>query len=96
MDRLYNMKLELHGTAFAVSFSGKVLSLKTPIWVIVKSLYDLITETDLARIKECPTCGWVFYDETKNGKRRWCNPQNCGTQDKMIRYNQKLREQGNA
>jgi predicted RNA-binding Zn ribbon-like protein len=88
-----NVKLEFDGTTFTPSYKIKPLHLKTPIWIILKSLYDLLTEMDITRMKECPSCGWVFYDETKNGKRKWCNPLNCGTQDKMSRYHQRLREQ---
>jgi predicted RNA-binding Zn ribbon-like protein len=92
-DAFNNMKLEYDGKEFVLSYKIKPINLKSPIWIIVKSLYDLLTEMEMIRIKECPTCGWVFFDETKNGKRKWCNPLNCGTQDKMSRYNQKLREQ---
>jgi predicted RNA-binding Zn ribbon-like protein len=65
------------------------VQLISPIWPVLKSLYDLLTEDDRIRIKACPSCGWVFYDETKDGKRRWCNPLNCGTKDKMDRYTKK-------
>ncbi len=87
------VRLDFDGTRFTPSFKIKPLELVTPVRIILKSLYDLLTEMDIARLKECPSCGWVFYDETKNGKRRWCNPLNCGTQDKMSRYHQRMREQ---
>ncbi len=61
--------------------------LTAPVWLAVESLATLLVENDLHRIKECPKCGWVFLDETKNGKRKWCNPKYCGTSDKMKRYN---------
>lgn len=60
-----------------------------PVWLAVESLATLLVENNLHRIKECPTCGWVFLDETKNGKRKWCNPKYCGTSDKMKRYNER-------
>jgi predicted RNA-binding Zn ribbon-like protein len=88
-----NMSLHFDGTAFILSYKIKPLHLKTPLWIILRSLYDLLTTMDITRIKECPSCGWVFYDETKNGKRKWCNPLNCGTQDKMSRYHQRLRDE---
>jgi Conserved protein containing a Zn-ribbon-like motif, possibly RNA-binding len=63
-----------------------------PVWKAVRSLADLLTQHDLTRIKECPRCGWVFLDETKNGGRRWCNPKYCGTTDKMMRYHKRKRD----
>jgi predicted RNA-binding Zn ribbon-like protein len=94
-NALHHMELEFNGRGFIFSSQAVTADLKEPLWIILKSLYDLVTEMDMGRVKECPTCGYVFYDETKNGKRRWCNPLNCGTQDKMNRYHQKLRDQEN-
>jgi predicted RNA-binding Zn ribbon-like protein len=88
-DALIRINLEFTGNNFIISYQQEPVQLISPIWPVLKSLYDLLTEVDLIRIKECPACGWVFYDETKNGKRRWCNPLNCGTKDKMDRYNKK-------
>lgn len=45
------------------------------------------------RIKICPSCGFVFLDTTKNGSRRWCSMDDCGTQQKMQRYVAKRAEQ---
>lgn len=42
---------------------------------------------DAPRIKVCPgkNCGWLFLDETKNGRRRWCTMETCGNRAKARR-----------
>ena len=57
-----------------------------PLWMVLKSAHDILLTADPARIKECPRCGWIFLDTTKNGKRRWCHPQGCGSIEKSKRY----------
>ncbi len=71
---------------FSMGLTGNVGFL-TPLWMALHSLAELLLTSDPARIKECPKCGWVFLDETRNGSRIWCDPAECGTQDKMRRYN---------
>lgn len=63
--------------------------LLSPVWKAVHSLSELLTDNETKRIKECPMCGWVFLDETKNASRKWCSIKACGTTYKMNRYNQK-------
>jgi predicted RNA-binding Zn ribbon-like protein len=46
----------------------------------------LLTTASYVKIKECPSCGWLFLDKSKNGKRRWCNMLTCGSNDKATRY----------
>jgi predicted RNA-binding Zn ribbon-like protein len=46
----------------------------------------LLLATDHPPIKECPGCGWLFLDRSRNGSRRWCDMRTCGTRDKMRRY----------
>jgi predicted RNA-binding Zn ribbon-like protein len=53
---------------------------------IVKSAHDLLLSDKLSRVKECPNCGWLFLDSTKNGKRRWCSMQDCGSNVKALEY----------
>ncbi len=45
------------------------------------------------RLKACPDCKWVFYDNTRNGSKRWClmyaggpDGRACGTIAKVRRY----------
>jgi predicted RNA-binding Zn ribbon-like protein len=88
-EALSHIKPVYEENTFKISFAEKVVDLESPLWPILKSVYDLLLTSDLKRIKECPICGWVFLDETKNGARRWCSPVECGTKDKMQRYNEK-------
>ena len=48
---------------------------------------SLVAERDPVRIKECGgvACGWLFYDETKNNRRRWCEMEVCGNRAKQRR-----------
>ena len=58
----------------------------SPLFHVLKSSYDVLTLDDISRIKQCPGCGWIFYDSTKNNRRQWCNPLTCGSMDKSKRY----------
>lgn len=60
--------------------------LKEPLWRVMKSAYDILTEEDFDRIKECEACGWVFLDQSKNKSRRWCSMESCGSIHKAKKY----------
>jgi predicted RNA-binding Zn ribbon-like protein len=32
-----------------------------------------------------PDCGWVYVDRSRNGFRRWCQMETCGTEEKSRR-----------
>jgi predicted RNA-binding Zn ribbon-like protein len=58
------------------------------LWPVARSAVELLTTGDLRRIKLCENpygCGWLFYDGSKNGSRRWCSMEGCGSQVKMRR-----------
>lgn len=38
------------------------------------------------RLKHCPSCRWLFEDQTRNGGRRWCDMADCGSRAKSNRY----------
>ena len=53
---------------------------------IVKSAYELLLSGKLSKVKECPNCGWLFLDTTKNGKRKWCSMKDCGSSVKALEW----------
>jgi predicted RNA-binding Zn ribbon-like protein len=52
---------------------------------------ELLLSHDRPPINECPGCGWLFLDRSRNGSRRWCDMQVCGSRDKMRRYHRSRR-----
>ncbi len=58
------------------------------LWPIAMSAVELLTSDRLERVKQCPgcdDCAWLFLDTSKNGTRRWCTMEGCGSRAKMRR-----------
>jgi predicted RNA-binding Zn ribbon-like protein len=64
------------------------------LWPVLWAAGRLLTEGDLARVGECanPTCGWLFLDTSRNGRRRWCDMAHCGNRAKARRHYQKVKD----
>jgi len=52
---------------------------------------ELLTVPRLGRVKECSGrgCGWLFLDTSRNGLRRWCSEEDCGTPARVARHRSK-------
>lgn len=62
--------------------------LESVLWPVARSALELLTSADAHRIKDCSHhggCGWLFLDTSKNGSRRWCSMQVCGSHAKVRR-----------
>jgi predicted RNA-binding Zn ribbon-like protein len=57
----------------------------------VRSVADLLLSNRQDRIRECRGCGWLFFDATRNGSRRWCTMAICGNRAKAHRHYQRVR-----
>jgi len=71
--------------------SGTALALLAPVlW----TAGDLLAGARLDRVRRCanPECGWLFLDDSRAGKRRWCSMQSCGNRAKARRHYHKSRE----
>lgn len=44
------------------------------------------------RFKACPSCGWVFFDRSKNQSGRWCSMNACGGRAKVAAYRDRQKE----
>jgi len=54
-------------------------------WRVAQAAVELLSSEELGRVKECPNCGWLFVDESKNHSRRWCSMEGCGSRVKARR-----------
>lgn len=70
---------------------GEVSGITAPVLL---DAYDLILSDKLHRIKECPNCGWLFLDTTKNGRRRWCSMKSCGSSIKALEWYHRQKKEG--
>jgi predicted RNA-binding Zn ribbon-like protein len=73
----------------AVSWSPAAVDARLPLKRIALSLLELLRTAEPHRLKRCASqdsCGWLFYDDSKGGQRRWCAMEACGTTEKMRRY----------
>jgi len=61
---------------------------------IVESAADALIAGELARVRRCgdPRCSRVFYDATRNGRRRWCDMATCGNRAKAARFRARGRD----
>jgi predicted RNA-binding Zn ribbon-like protein len=60
--------------------------LDSPLWPVAHAAYTLLTGPRAGRIKQCAGCPWLFLDQSKNGSRRWCSMEICGTSEKVRLY----------
>ena len=65
---------------------------------VVESAADALVIGELARIRRCADgrCPRVFYDGTKNGRRRWCDMATCGNRAKAARHRVRMRQAGDV
>jgi predicted RNA-binding Zn ribbon-like protein len=63
---------------------------------IAAPLVEAIAEHHTGRFRVCAneTCRWVFEDESRAGRRRWCDMSSCGNRAKVRRYRARKKETG--
>jgi predicted RNA-binding Zn ribbon-like protein len=54
------------------------------LWPVMRAAADLLVSDESTRIRECggDDCGWMYVDRSRNGLRRWCQMEVCGTREK--------------
>jgi predicted RNA-binding Zn ribbon-like protein len=62
--------------------------LEKPLLAAAAAIGRFLFETDFEKLKLCalPTCGWLFVDVSRNGRRRWCDMSVCGNLAKARRF----------
>jgi predicted RNA-binding Zn ribbon-like protein len=58
---------------------------------IARSAAELIAEGVSARLRVCsnPTCGLLFYDNSRTRRRRWCSMSSCGNRHKVAAFSRR-------
>jgi len=65
----------------------------SPAWLSALAYVDLLRARP-DRIRRCahPACVLYFYDTSRNGTRRWCSMEGCGSRVKAARHYGRTRQ----
>ena len=63
------------------------------VWPVLWSAASLIFSDEAALIRICggADCGWMYVDRSRNGLRRWCQMETCGTREKSRRRYERIK-----
>ncbi len=75
----------------AIAFNKNLSVAQT---LALSALSVLTQQSEITRVEVCPSedCGWLFLDESKNRRRRWCSMETCGNRAKARRHYQRQAE----
>jgi predicted RNA-binding Zn ribbon-like protein len=73
---------------FQWKFEADGYDLFAPLWPIARDAAELLASERVEFVRACAskTCEWIFLDESKNHRRRWCDMTKCGNRAKVKRF----------
>ena len=73
---------------FEWKFDAHSEDLFAPVWPIARDAAELLASERVHYVHACAskTCQWIFLDESKNHRRRWCDMSKCGNRAKVKRF----------
>jgi predicted RNA-binding Zn ribbon-like protein len=64
--------------------AGHPRGLEQALGILLATAAGAMIDGTWGRVKACPgrNCGWVFFDQSRNGSSRWCSMKVCGDREK--------------
>jgi predicted RNA-binding Zn ribbon-like protein len=80
------------GSSLELSWDELGESLESLLWPVLWSAASLLASDESEQIRICGSldCGWMYVDRSRNGLRRWCQMETCGTREKTRRRYQRV------
>lgn len=74
-------------------YGGGEDDLDRVLWEMARAAGRFVGSPALTRVRACAAadCAWWFVDDTKNGRRRWCDMKVCGNREKLRRFRARQR-----
>ncbi len=88
--------LESVNNTFQLKTVPKKENMQWITYQIALSFAELLTQLDIDRIKLCqnPDCGWIYYDLSRAGTRKWCD-NTCASLMKVRKFRERQKERYN-
>lgn len=91
-DALRHARLSKQVGLFGLQVSCEVCRLDLILNRLSIAAEALLRSDDIARIKNCERCSWLFVDRGRGRPRRWCSMATCGSRAKSARYYSRHRQ----
>ncbi|WP_129787142.1 CGNR zinc finger domain-containing protein [Promicromonospora panici] len=82
-------KLVLEAGATAATWTATSPTLLAEVALDAASL--LTDAAALTRLSACEECRWLFLDTSRNRRRQWCDPADCGNRARQRRHYERNR-----
>lgn len=91
-----HMSLVQTNGGFEWRFDESDNSFDAPLWPLARSAADLLASDQVQFVRACAskTCEWLFLDESKNHRRRWCDMTKCGNRAKARSFYKRMKSAG--
>lgn len=76
------------GKGFEFVWPDSVHPIERIMAEVSRSAGELLTSDALKRVRQCSSanCSWLFVDQSRGGRRRWCDMRVCGNRAKIHRF----------
>jgi predicted RNA-binding Zn ribbon-like protein len=83
----------LSGKGYHLAWRDREAALDRMLGPVIRSAVELLTSPALDRVRMCAAggCGWLFFDESRNRSRQWCDMTVCGNRAKARRFYERKR-----
>lgn len=85
---LPNQRLRAEKSGCGWYWAGRDDALDRMLWPVALAAAGVLTGDASQRLRQCAsvTCSWLFFDSSRNRRRRWCDMASCGNRAKARRY----------
>jgi predicted RNA-binding Zn ribbon-like protein len=84
-------------SGFRLERNGAADALDQMLWSVLRSAVELLTSERVRDIRQCEgeNCSWLFIDNSRTRRKKWCDMQVCGNRAKARRHYKKKAAQSN-
>jgi predicted RNA-binding Zn ribbon-like protein len=85
---LARLQLAETSGSFRWEWRDAARTLDRVLWPVAQAAGDLLVSDEVGRLRECSgePCGFLFLDQSRGGRRRWCDMAHCGNRAKARRH----------
>jgi predicted RNA-binding Zn ribbon-like protein len=95
---LQRLEVASEDGSFRWSWSGPVAALDQMLWPVVYSAAESLIAEDRGEFRECASdrCSWLFLDQSRTRRRKWCDMSTCGNRAKARRHYERQKRRAAA